>query len=156
MNVKIFSSLLAAFFVVSCVGKKEPSAQGSADVGGSTIINGRWNIENVVFNDSVNVRPAEEVANAANYIEFDGESYFIQTNCNTISGSYSLRGDSITFNDGFMTEMACDNMATEDALRRLLPTIETVDVENDSIVRLNSHTRSEYVILHKVIEKTDK
>lgn len=158
MKIKIFASLLTAFFMVSCVGKKEASNQNNdnVDVCESIVINGRWNIENIVFNDSVYVRPSEEVANAANYIVFDEESYFIQTNCNTISGTYSLKGDSITLNGGIMTEMACDNMATEEALRLILPEIETIDAENDSIVRLNSRTRSEYVILHKMTERADK
>lgn len=157
MKLKIFASLMTAFFMVSCVGKKEASNQNNnVVVCESIVINGRWNIDNIVFNDSVYVRPSEEVAGATNYFVFDGESYFIQTNCNTISGSYLIKSDSITFNDGIMTEMACDNMATEDALRRILPEIETIDVENDSVVRLNSRTRSEYLILHRMTERADK
>lgn len=51
--------------------------------------------------------------------------------------------------DGAMTEMACDNMHTEDALRRILPDIATIDAENDSIVRLNCKNHSSYLILKK-------
>lgn len=51
--------------------------------------------------------------------------------------------------DGVMTEMACDDMQTEDALRRILPDIAAIDVENDSIVRLNCRNHSGYIILRK-------
>ena len=72
-----------------------------------------------------------------------------RSNCNSICGSVTIIGDSIKLGDGMMTEMACDNMATEDALRKILPNIATIDVENDSIVRLNSNQSSEYIVLRK-------
>ena len=52
-----------------------------------------------------------------------------------------------------MTEMACDNMATEDALRKILPNIATVYIENDSIARLDSRNPSEYIVLRKTSEE---
>lgn len=71
------------------------------------------------------------------------------TNCNSLSGSYTVKGDTITLGDGAMTEMACDDMRTEDALRRILPHISTVDVQNDSVVRLNGSTPAECILLRK-------
>lgn len=53
------------------------------------------------------------------------------------------------FGDGMMTEMACDNMATEDALRKILPSIVRMDMENDSIVRLCTDNHSQYIMLRK-------
>jgi len=47
------------------------------------------------------------------------------------------------------TEMACDNMAVEDALRRILPNIAMVYIQNDSIARLDSRNPSEYIVLCK-------
>lgn len=112
-------------------------------------IQGQWYLENIVFNDSTYVRPSEEVPGSRQYIILSGSTYSIMTNCNSISGSYTLKGDSIHLSDGSMTEIACDNMATEDALRKILPHINTVDVENDSIVRLNCTVPSEYIVLRK-------
>lgn len=112
-------------------------------------LTGQWYIENIVFNDSANVRPEEEVPGSKQYITFDIETYSIITNCNAISGSYKIKGNSISIGDGAMTEIACDNMATEDALRKILPNIATVDVTNDSIVRLNCTEASSYIILRK-------
>lgn len=112
-------------------------------------IRGQWFIENIVFSDSDYVRPDEAVPGAKQYIVFEDSTYFIMTNCNSISGSYSINGDSITLRDGAMTEMACDNMATEDALRRILPRISTIDVQSDSVVRLNGSLPAECILLRK-------
>lgn len=117
-------------------------------------IRGQWYLENIVFSDSVNVRPSEEVPGVRQYITFNDDStFYIQTNCNSISGGYEQDGDSIILGAGIMTEMACDNMATEDALRKILPDIVTLDVENDSVMRLNTTVPSEYVVLVKATEK---
>ena len=48
-----------------------------------------------------------------------------------------------------MTEIACEDMVTEEALRKILPRITTVDVENDSIVKLNSNRPAGYIVLRK-------
>lgn len=112
-------------------------------------IRGQWYIENIVFSDSDYVRPDEAVPGVSQYIVFEDSTYFIMTNCNSISGSYKIEGDSITLGDGAMTEMACDNMATEDALRRILPDISTIDVQNDTVVRLNGSTPAECILLRK-------
>lgn len=117
-------------------------------------IRGQWYIENIVFSDSVNVRPSEEVPGVRQYITFNDDStFYIQTNCNSISGGYEQKGDSIILGAGIMTEMACDNMATEDALRKILPDIVTLDMQNDSVMRLNTTVPSEYIVLIKATEK---
>lgn len=116
-------------------------------------LEGQWYLENVVENDSVHVRPTEEVPGVRQYILFEDGTYSIQTNCNIISGSYNLKGDSITFGETAATEMACDNMEVEDMLKQILPRIVTVDIENDSIARLNTAGNTSYVLLRKAVEK---
>ncbi len=113
-------------------------------------IRGQWYIENIVFSDSDYVRPDETLSSMKQYIVFEDSTYFIMTNCNSISGSYTVKGDSITLGDGAMTEMACDDMQTEDALRRILPNISTIDVQNDSVVRLNGSVPAECILLRKI------
>ena len=114
---------------------------------------GQWDIENIVFNDSTHVRPAEEVPGSRQYITFDSGQYFVQTNCNTLAGSYDIKGDTLTIGDGAMTEIACDNMATEDAFRKFIMQVATIDTENDSITRLNFINSGAYIILHKSTDK---
>lgn len=146
-----------AIIATSCTGNKIGNHIADEnlpqDVTAYANIKGQWDMENIVFNDSDYVRPSEEVPGVSQYIEFEDSTYFIQTNCNTFSGAYVIKGDSIMLGDGAMTEMACDNMTTEDAIRRILPNIATVYVENDSIARLDSRNPSEYIVLKKVTDK---
>ncbi len=149
-------SAVSVIIATGCSNNK----QNSADVADSITLNsmteadirGQWYIENIVFNDSDYVRPDEAMPGVSQYIIFEDSTYFIRTNCNTISGAYTVNGDSITLGDGAMTEMACDNMAVEDALRRILPDISSVDVQNDSVVRLNGATPAECILLRKATE----
>ena len=153
----IATAMASAVIATGCSGKKE----NVADAAGKTLsettaasdIRGRWYIENIVFNDSDYVRPEEAVPGVRQYISFEDSTYFIQTNCNTFSGPDTVNGDSITLGDGAMTEMACDNMATEDALRRILPGISTIDVQGDSVVRLNGAAPAECILLRKATER---
>lgn len=136
-----------------CSGNKGTNADKVADSALSEVANadirGQWYIENIVFSDSDYVRPDETSSSMKQYIVFGDSTYFIMTNCNTINGSYTVKGDSIKLGDGPMTEMACDDMQTEDALRRILPHISTIDVQNDSVIRLNGSVPAECILLRK-------
>ncbi len=141
---------MATLGLVACSPKetaKDPQPEPAVDM------QGQWYIESIVFSDEDYVRPAEEVVGSRQYITFDADGYFIQTNCNTFSGSYSVSGDTLTLSDGAMTEMACDNMATEEAVRRILNQSAAIDVENDSITRLNFTATEAYMVLRKATEK---
>ena len=151
-----YSSLLILVLSLICscsrTGSTEKPNSNTTEQPEKTVpdLKGQWYIENIVFNDSDNIRPSEELPGSNQYFTFDDQRYSIITNCNSISGTYDQNEDSIRFGDGSMTEMACDNMATEDALRKILPEIVLIDVENDSIVRLNCSESSSYIILRKV------
>ncbi|MDE6479458.1 MAG: META domain-containing protein [Muribaculaceae bacterium] len=154
MNIRLMTACFAVAMMASCTGNKGSVDNDSAAVNdiateATVDLKGQWNIENIFFNDSDYVRPAEILPDVRQYVQFTDSTYAIITNCNSISGYYTLSGDSITLGDGMMTEMACDNMQTEDALRRILPDIATIDAENDSIVRLNCRHHSGYIILKK-------
>lgn len=157
MYTKLFSLCAGIALLSACSGNKastETTVENVEETATENVdIKGQWYLENIVVNDSVSVRPAEEAPDVRQYITFDDSTYFIQTNCNTFSGAYTINGDSITLGDDAMTEMACENMATEDILRSVLPHIALVNVENDSIVRLNSATSSEYIVLRKATEQ---
>ena len=154
MTRKSILSVATALTILtaSCGGNKENKetvGNQQQETVANVDVRGQWYLENIVFNDSDYVRPSEEVPGVRQYIVFEDSTYFIQTNCNTFSGSFTVKGDSITLGDGAMTEMACDNMATEDAIRRILPNIATVYIQNDSIARLDSRNPSEYIVLRK-------
>lgn len=154
MNRKeILAGLLAAVALGACTNKTDKAA-AAADAAvtetpaAAADIVGYWYIDNIVLGDSLSVRPAEQAPMRA-YIIFTDSTYSIMTNCNAFNGSYSLKGDSLRMGDGAMTEIACDNMVTEDAVRRILPQIATVKVENDSVIRLDSPEHSQYMTLIK-------
>lgn len=154
MKAILTTPLLALLAMASCAGNKgsettdsvasiEPQTPAYADV------SGRWTIEEITLDADNHLSPSEQSPNRDHYISFDGRRYFIQTNCNTFSGDYTVTGDSIVMGDGAMTEIACDNMATEDAVRKILPRIKTVSFENDSTAKLKGPGENEYILLRK-------
>lgn len=152
MKKKILFILLSASVLASCSNKKEAQTNDTTDVRSQTNsvdLRGKWNLENIVFNDTTYIRPSEETPDVHQYVTFDDSTFCIQTNCNMIQGEYRIIGDSISFPVTFMTEMACDNMATEDALRKILPDIVAVDVQNDSMARLCGRIPAECIMLVK-------
>ena len=154
---KSYMALTAAALLMAtatgCTGNKESKCDKNDNDAQTEIINtdirGQWYIENIVFSDSDYVRPDEMSSSMKQYIVFEDNTYFIMTNCNSFNGSYTVKGDSIKLCDGAMTEMACDDMRTEDAIRRILPRISTIDVQNDSVVRLNGTAHAECILLRK-------
>ena len=147
---------VAALLMVTatgCTGTKEAKSDRLDNNAKPQVANadirGQWYIENIVFSDSDYVRPDETSSSMKQYIVFEDSTYFVMTNCNSFNGSYTVKGDSIKLGDGAMTEMACDDMKTEDALRRILPHISTIDVQNDSVVRLNGLAPAECILLRK-------
>ncbi len=116
-------------------------------------IQGQWMIENVVENDSSYVRPSEIDPGLTSYIDFRDDSTFgIVTNCNHIGGNYIQSNDSIRLTDIMATEMACDNMDLEEMLKKVLPSVNTIDCINDSITRLNTDKGESYIVLRKSIQ----
>ena len=138
----------------SCGGNKEkhvPADNQRQDTAANVNMRGQWYLDSIVFSDSeyVRVRPDVRLSSIHQYVVFEDSTYFIKTNCNSISGTYTVKGDSIILGDGAMTEMACDDMSVEEALRRILPNIASIHIQNDSIVRLDSSNPSEYIVLRK-------
>lgn len=153
-NISLIVGVAALMATASgCSGNKESkevNADNAAQVEvANADIRGQWHIEDIVFSDSDYVRPDETSSSMKQHIVFEDSTYFIMTNCNSISGSYTVKGDSITLGNGIMTEMACDDMRTEDAIHRILPHISSIDVQNDSVVRLNGSAPAEFILLRK-------
>ncbi len=160
----IFLTLAAATAIImAACSSKSTNNEAEATAADSTTaattrtgnsIMGCWYIENVVVSDTLNARPAEIAPDVKQYITFRPDSTFsANTNCNTIGGSYIAAGDSLKFGDDTLcTEMACDNMMVEDLLKQVLPEVNSIDFENDSIVRLNTPS-SKYIVLRKAPEE---
>lgn len=157
MKKSLFIAAVAAMFVVSaCNSNGSKTENGVATASDSTevqSVRGVWNIENIVVNDTLSVRPAEIDPEATQSFIFDVDGVVgIKTNCNSLGGSYAVKGDSIRFENMFCTEMACENMAVEDMLKQVLPNVATIDFVNDSTLRLNTTVDASYIVLSKAQE----
>ncbi len=142
--------------VASCSGSKSSQEQAADSVSQKEqveSIQGQWMIENVVENDSSYVRPSEIDPELKSYIDFrDDNTFGIVTNCNHIGGNYTQTNDSIHLTELMSTEMACDNMDLEDMLKKVLPSVNTIDCINDSITRLNTDKGDSYIVLKKSVQ----
>ena len=154
MKKLLIISAMSAALLCSCGGN------GAADKADDTACDsvkcnmrklpGKWNFV-AIANDSINLDEAFiDSIGAGQGIVFGQDSTFsVVTNCNRIGGSYTATCDSIAFGDGFMTEMACDNMQVEDAVRFILSKLNAYTVESDSILRLTPDDANCYIVLKK-------
>lgn len=151
---KIFYLLTTIIFMASCGRQNNKPVSDTMQVSDNESsvcapIEGRWLLEHVVVNDSLEVRPADADPEARLYVHFYNDSTFnFQTGCNAIGGRYVQTGDSIAISDILWTEMACEDMRVEELLRTVLPQSNTIDWSNDSIMRINTAT-SAYIVLKK-------
>lgn len=143
--------LAAVALMASCTSKQaadSTDAAAEAEATAATVdLAGRWTIDSIAVNDTTVVKPGEEAPGESQFAIFENDSYAFKTNCNSISGGYTLNGDSISFGEGIATMMACENMATEDALRQVLPAVVTISTVNDSTIQLNTADAGRYIVL---------
>lgn len=139
---KILMSAMMVAVLASCgnsATKESDSAAAMQNETEAISLVGSWDIENVVVNDTLELNPAEITPDSKQAITFEADgSYSINTNCNSIQGQYVVNGDSIRLEAGLATEMACDNMQIEDAIKAALPAIAVMQADNDSTVSLNA------------------
>lgn len=142
MNKKLILGSLSmmALLAVSCgTTNKNNVSDTVAEASSKAVdVEGQWGIVSVVVNDTLSVNPGENDRPGEPYILFKDGDYYVATGCNSIRGSYTLSGDSIAMGAGASTMMACPDMRVEDMVKMVLPEILTVDLVNDSVMRLNS------------------
>ncbi len=148
LRITLAAAAAALMVLASCSGKaaKEIVEEKAAP---EFALAGQWRLENIVVSDSDYVRPSESAPEEEQYVVFTDSTYSFHTNCNTIFGGYTLSGDSIRLGDGGMTRMACPDTSTEDILVRVIPDIRSLEVQNDSVIRLNGTTPAECILLVK-------
>lgn len=151
---RILYILPAIFLMVSCGSQNnkslsDNSKMSDSDTTACASVEGQWLLEHIVVNDTLEVRPVDIDPDSKLYAHFYNDSTFnFQTGCNAIGGRYVQVGDSIIIRDMMWTEIACDEMTVEELLKDILPQVKTVDLDNDSILRLNTPT-SAYIVLKK-------
>lgn len=145
------SSVIAFLCFASCTNSSKTNETTDADsTNAATELKGEWELLNVVLNDSVYARPADVAPGIRQYFSFDSIGNFgVSTNCNLLGGSYHASGSSIQFYNIARTEIACDDMTIEELLCQLLPAIERVSIDNDSVARLLTPNPQSYILLLK-------
>lgn len=142
MKIKIMTvALTATMALAACTNTSDNKAGQAVDEtpawGHLTAeLTGTWAIDSIVVNDSLTIRPV-----VAEGVEVPGfmltdSTYSVNTGCNSINGAVAMKADSIAFEAGLITEMACDDMQVEDAVRAILPTIATYSSPSDSVMIL--------------------
>lgn len=141
----------AVLALSACSGSGTAGAVHSADSTASDAnLSGDWEILNVVASDSSYARPAEIAPGVRQYFSFDSLGNFgISTNCNLLGGNYSVNGNELKLFNVTYTEIACDDMQVETLIKKILPAIESVRFENDSVARLLTPNPAAYILLLK-------
>ncbi len=63
-------------------------------------------------------------------------SFLCNTDCNTISGKYTVDDNELHFSEIIWTEMACENDIMERSLKVLIPQISTYDLLGDTLLNM--------------------
>lgn len=149
MKKHLLFGIAAVALMSSCSTKTESDNQTDATQQATTqttpqnSVKGSWTIQEIALTEGNKIVPA-----GIQTVTFTDSTYSFATNCNSIHGDYTLTGDSLTLMPGLMTEMACDDMTVEDALRTLIPAVNAVSAQADSVLRLSTSDPDVYIILH--------
>lgn len=129
-KIALFFAVSVMIAAASCGGDSAKTAsvgtqpEAVAVPAGESIV-GEWRITEIVCGDSIKIIPSQLLPDVDVTMTFNAdETFYAATGCNSVSGSYASRGGSIKFGDAMMTEMACEHMEVEDALRVMLPDLE--------------------------------
>ena len=142
MKKSIILSVLAAA-LVSCGGNKakapvEAIEDEVKEEAKEASLDGKWRLVDYAGETEVAVVPdAEQYC-----LQMQADGVFtINTDCNSIGGNYKLNGDSITFDNIGVTEMACPSEAVENAMKRILPQVTTYTIAADTVLTLRADAR---------------
>lgn len=124
-KIVIFAGLGVLTLLASC-------GKGSAE---NVDLVGQWSIRSY---NPVEMSSYSLVETDRDYrFEFDGDgAFYCGTDCNSISGTFTVIGDSLRFDNMAATEMACENETLERAMKSALPAVRTVELISDSVLSL--------------------
>lgn len=143
---KLLIPAAAIVLMAACTGKTAPAAETeAAETPAAQSLAGEWLLESIVVGDSTHVAPQTDLTVSFN----DDSTFCFSTGCNTICGTFGQQGDSLSLTNMLTTEMACDDMTTEDVLKTILLDVSTLESVNDTTVRLNTTPPQTYITLRR-------
>ena len=126
MKKTLFSALVASALLFSCTSEKRTVNTSSSN------ITGEWNITEA---SGIGTENAETMP----FIHFtDSGTVHGNASVNTFFGEYTLKGDSLFFNQMAATSMMGHDMEVEMAVMSALAQCATVDIQ-DSTLNVKNH-----------------
>lgn len=117
-NIKL-SMAAAIALLTACSSGNKTAATADENTQLDTVgLQGDWRLAAYSI-DSVST---QFDASAGYKLTFDEPNnvFAIATDCNTINGEFGISNDTIRFTNTLVTEMACENMAVEESMLRLI------------------------------------
>lgn len=110
-------------------------------------LTGKWRYEN----SSLSITPDSDTARLP-YVEFgaDGKTVSGFLGCNRFGASFDINAGEIKFKEMMQTEMACDNMETENRFAAFLNAAGTYKIENKKLYLFKSIDKKVFVVLRKI------
>lgn len=125
--------VMAAMVLATVACNKMPNAPSRQD------LSGRWTVASLQPANAAVVTPQGGVVLA---MDFADERVFVQSDCNTCSGGYTLTGTSIAMPALACTRRACLDTNYEDLFLSLISTTQTADiVPAESLVLIGQRGR---------------
>lgn len=123
-------------------------------------LNGQWKIVSYInlnpATDDVERLGLDKMTNYVIRFNIQDSSFYCNTDCNSISGTFTTIANNICFTDVSATEMACDDMDLEDAMRTLLPMVTKFVVKYDNRIKLTDAFGRNLVTLERIPESENK
>lgn len=141
---KLFSvaAIAALILSVSACGKKDAKAEEAAEQNVVNVdLQGSYKLVSLAVNDSTSYAPVNDTIEMItfNFMPDSVDNTFaVLTPTNSFNGTYVLIGDSISFQNIAATDSLFEEKNPENYVFALLNGANTVVVENDSIVYINS------------------
>ena len=134
-----FIAFVSLIFVIGCTSLKE-----------NTLV-GRWRVEAYANPFKATMEETQVSPDESYTLRLHDTGIFsLTTDCNTISGEYSIDGQSLRFNNLSATELACEKEIVERSFKSQLPMVKSYNFPNDTSLCLLGREDNVLVKLVKI------
>lgn len=120
-------------------------------------IAGNWKVETYVDPFSSQFSATLSADGGRYVLQLHDSGFFsLTTDCNTVSGNYSVSDSKLRFIDPSATEMACEHEAVERCLKAILPLVDSYDCPDDSTLMLLGSSGNSLIKLTKLSDITER
>lgn len=138
---RVLTAIGAAFMisVASCTASRPDKIAGS------------WRVDTYVDPASSRLSATVSAEGGTYVLQLHDSGFFsLTTDCNTVSGNFTVSDDKLRFIDPSATEMACEHEVVERCLKAVLPLVEAYDCPDDSTLSLLGSSGNTLIKLSKV------